>query len=135
MKKLLLLLTMALALAVFAPAPPSFAQSDTTLKVVEASVATGIEDQAPVGQSNSFPADVERLWCYSKIIGSDGNASIMHRWYFGDRLMAAIPLKVKSSPFRTHSSKNILQGWRGSWRVDITTADGDVLKTVNFTVE
>jgi hypothetical protein len=116
-------------------APPTMAGSN--LSVVEASIATGIEGHTPTGVAESFPRDVGMLWCYSKIAGGNGDPgdSIVHRWYYGEKLMAGVTLPIRSPLYRTYSSKNILPGWGGQWRVEIIDAGGTILKTLNFTVE
>jgi hypothetical protein len=109
----------------------------SNLSVVEASIATGIEDHTPTGVAESFPRDAGMLWCYSKIAGGDGDpwGSIVHRWYYGEKLMAEVTLAIRSPLYRTYSSKNILPGWGGQWRVEIVDARGTTLKTMNFTVQ
>jgi Protein of unknown function (DUF2914) len=103
--------------------------------VLEASVATGIDDRVPIGVDERFPSDVGKVYGYSKIAGGQNGDHINHIWYYGDRIMAEVELDLKSSPFRTWSSKNILPTWTGKWRVEIIAGDGTLLKTLNFTIE
>lgn len=105
------------------------------LSVEEASIATGIEELSPAGTGKSFPRDAGKLWCYSKIGGGGEGDSIVHNWYYGERLMAEVKLPINSPLYRTYSSKNILPGWTGQWRVEIIDTEGTLLKTLNFTVE
>jgi hypothetical protein len=119
-----------------------FSSSDIThseetqgLKVSESAIATGIENLTPLGESDSFPPSVGKLYAFSKITGATEDTSIKHLWYYGDKLMAEVPLDVKSISWRTYSSKKIIRIWTGQWRVDITTEDGTVLETLNFTVQ
>lgn len=102
--------------------------------VVKAAVATGIEDREPTGEATSFTDDVDTLWCYSKIKDGEGT-TITHNWYRGDELVAEIPLKIRSPLYRTRSSKKIISGWTGAWRVEIIAEDGNVLETLDFTIE
>lgn len=113
------------------------AQSETqqNLKVSESAIATGIENLIPLGESDSFPLSVGKLYAFSKITGATEDTGIKHLWYYGDKLMAEVPLDVKSISWRTYSSKKIIRIWTGHWRVDITTEDGTVLKTLNFTIQ
>ncbi len=105
------------------------------LQVADAVVARSIIDRVPVGVAESFPADVGKVWCYTRIKGAEGPTTISHRWYYGERLMAEVPLEVRSALFRTYSSKRILPSWKGEWRVDVVSEDGTVLKTVRFRIE
>jgi hypothetical protein len=114
-------------------APHAAAQSD--LSVDDASIALGIEELSPVDPGEFFSSDVGRLWCYSKVSGGGEGDSIVHNWYYGDELMAEVSLPIRSPSYRTYSSKNIVPGWTGEWRVEITDAEGMLLETLNFTVE
>ena len=105
------------------------------LKVSESAIATGVENLTHLGESDSFSSSVGKLYAFSKITGATEDTSIKHLWYYGDTLMAEVPLEVKSISWRTYSSKKIIRTWTGQWRVDITTDDGTVLDTLNFTIE
>ncbi len=109
--------------------------AETSLSVVESAIATGIEDRTPVGMGGTFPSDVEKLYCYSKIAGGDEGSVIKHVWYYGDKVMAEVELDIRSPLFRTWSSKRIIPSWTGPWKVEIIADDGTVLETLDFTIE
>ena len=102
--------------------------------VEEAAVATSIKDLVPEGVAETFPSNVGKLYCYSLIMNGQG-ASVIHKWYYKENLVAAIPLAVKYQSHRTYSVKNIFPGTEGEWRVEVTKEDGTILKTVKFKVE
>ena len=104
------------------------------ISVEEAAVATSIKDLVPEGVAESFPPNVGKLYCYSLIMNGQG-ASVIHKWYYKENLVAAIPLAVKYRSHRTYSVKNIFPGNEGEWRVEIAKEDGTILKTVKFKVE
>jgi hypothetical protein len=131
MRVFIVILLTFLTMALCAPS----ARAESNLSVEEATIATGIEDHTPTGAAESFPRDVGRLWCYSKIAGGGEWDSVVHRWYYEERLMAEVSLAINSPLYRTYSSKNIIPGWTGQWRVDIVDTEGTVLKTLYFTVE
>jgi hypothetical protein len=115
------------------PIPPDF-QKISKIKIVKLAIAPEIVDREPVGESDSFSADVGTLWCYTKITGAKGQA-ITHRWYFNGELMAVVPLEIKYDTYRTRSSKRILAYWKGPWRVEIMTESGVLLDTISFTIK
>jgi hypothetical protein len=118
--------------------PLAFSQEAPTvpaLAVAEAAVATGIESRSPSGSAETFPPDVGKLYAYSRVTGAEGETAVKHLWFYGDRLMSEVRLPVRSSNWRTYSSKTILPGWTGAWRVDFTDEDGKVLKTLSFTIQ
>src|SRR3989337_579487 len=102
--------------------------------VEEAAVATSIKDLVPEGVAEPFPSNVGKLYCYSLVMNGQG-ASIIHKWYYEEDLVAAIPLAIKYPSHRTYSVKTIFPGTKGEWRVEVTKEDGTILKTVKFKVE
>lgn len=111
------------------------AVADTGLSVDEAAIALGIEDRTPVGSSESFSADVGKVYCYTRISGGQTGDYVRHVWYYEDREMAQVELSIGTPLFRTYSSKNILPSWTGQWKVEIVALDGTVLDTLSFTIE
>ncbi len=104
------------------------------LKVVEGVIATSVVDRVPQDVADSFPATVSKLYAFTKIAGAQGDTMVKHLWFYGDRLMAEVELPVRSSNWRTYSSKRILPSWTGDWRVDVVTEDGALLKSLEFTI-
>lgn len=108
------------------------------LQVFRAYICKGIEQSEPTEAGKSFipTADgVLRLCCFSEIAGAAGPDSVYHVWYWGEREMARVPLRVDGARWRTWSAKRIVDEWRGDWRVDIVDGDGFVLKRLTFSVE
>lgn len=99
---------------------------------VEAVVATGIEASMPVGEAQEFPADVGRVFLWTRVAGAAGS-SIQHVWIYGE-MEFPVTLQVGGSPWRTWSSKTIPPEWAGAWRVEIRDAAGNVLDTRPFNV-
>ena len=88
-----------------------------------------------MGVAQSFPPDVGKLYCFTKVKGANGESYIKHQWYYGEKRMASVRLKVDSGVWRTFSSKNVLPTWTGDWKVVITTDSGEVLKTIEFKIQ
>ena len=109
-------------------------QAESGLDVSQITFATSIEDRQPIGPGTSFPADVERVFCFTAINGAEGETSVSHVWYFNDTEMARVPLSVRAAAWRTWSSKRIMPYWIGQWRVDVESANGEVLTSKEFTV-
>lgn len=104
------------------------------MTVDEAVVCTSIADRKPEGAGASFPADVGRLFVFSKVKGGAEGASVTYRWIYADKTVAEVKLDVKGSPWRVWSSKGIAPGQKGAWKVEIADDAGKVLKAVEFTV-
>ncbi len=75
-----------------------------------------------------------RVVFYTRV-RSPRDATVMHRWYRGDTLQKSVPLKIRASAnegYRTYSQQAVDGG--EDWRVEITTADGEVLHQQRFSV-
>ncbi|HLG18902.1 MAG TPA: DUF2914 domain-containing protein [Bdellovibrionota bacterium] len=105
------------------------------LHILEAVVCRSIENRAPVGTSNAFPADVGRLYVFTKLATTESDSSIMHVWYFGNKEVGTVKLPVRGPQWRTYSSKTVNPSQKGEWRVEVKTANDHLLESVSFKVE
>lgn len=105
------------------------------LQVVEGVICKNVVNRAPVDPGNTFPKDVGKLFCFTRVIGATGPTSITHQWYYNDRQVASVVLPVKSPNWRTRSSKVIVPWAAGAWRVDVLGPDGKLLKSLAFTIQ
>ncbi len=111
------------------------AQEEAGLRVDEMVFCTAVQDRAPSGADTAFASIVENVYCFVKVGGAPDTTSITHVWYFGDREMGRVELAVKSVAWRTWSSKKIAPEWQGTWRVDVLSPAGDVLKSGEFAIK
>jgi hypothetical protein len=109
--------------------------AQTTMEVAEMVVCTGVEDRVPVGADTMFLNTVEQLYCFTKVTGAAAEETISHLWYFVDKEMAKVDLTIGGDPWRTWSSKRITEEWSGNWRVDVVTASGEILKSMDFVIQ
>ena len=105
------------------------------LSVERMEIALDIVDLEPVNAGKEFSADVEELFCFTQIKGAEGETTIKHVWYYENELVAEIELPVKSPLWRTYSAKKVLSSWTGDWTVDVFSAEGEILKSMTFTVK
>ncbi len=106
------------------------------VSVARSAICTGFEDREPTGSAEKFPKGIQKIYCFSHIKGVMDTIEIVHKWYYNDQIMGTVPLKIKSSSWRTRSAKTIAPEQTGAWRVDIINSEnGEVLKTLNFTIE
>ena len=101
---------------------------------VEVQICTAVEERMPVGAGDAFGADVGQVWCWCKVLGATDTTFVKHVWSLDGKEMAVVELPVRSSAWRTWSSKKILPHWTGAWEVKILDADDNVLKGLSFTV-
>jgi Protein of unknown function (DUF2914) len=123
-----------LVLAVWDGPAHSQEKPDSIISVEDAVIAKDVEDLVPVTPGHSFDSDVGRLYCFTRIKTSHPPAVVKHLWFYGDKMVMEISLPIRSTSWRTYSNKTILPNATGLWRVDITSEDGTVLESLNFTI-
>jgi hypothetical protein len=111
------------------------AQQAAKLSVDEMVFCTGVQDRQPMGADTAFASSIGNVYCFVKISGGADTSSVDHTWYFNGKEMTAITLPVRSASWRTWSSKKIAPEWQGTWRVDVVSSSGEVLKSREFTIK
>ncbi len=101
---------------------------------VTTELCTGIEERMPVGMAKAFPADVNEVYLWSRIVGAQDTTFVKHVWYYKGNEMADVHLDIKSAAWRAWSKKTILPSWTGDWEVKIFDADDAELAAMKFTV-
>ena len=110
------------------------AQMADKIEVAAAAICKDVVNREAVDVGTRFPNSVSRLYCFTKIVGATQPTEVVHVWSYGDVERARISLEVKSSDWRTYSSKAIQAHETGAWRVDVLDAAGNLLRTINFEV-
>ena len=128
MKKLIVWMFVVVAMGI------SCAQAED-LQVADGVITTAIENQMPVDQIESYRADFGKLYCFTRIVGAQEDIVITHVWYYQDNELARVPLSIRSSNWRTYSSKRVLPQWAGEWKVVILDENENEIATIPFTLE
>lgn len=110
------------------------AQEIDNLDVETALICRNVMDREPVDPGTSFPDSVNKLFCFTKIVGAKKITDITHVWHYGNTEMFRIKLPVKASSWRTFSQKTIWPHQTGVWHVDILDAAGNRLEVINFQI-
>lgn len=105
------------------------------LTVAEVVMTTQVVDRAPIDSIEVYPAQTGKLYCFTRIEGGTADSSVDHVWLYAGREMARVTLPVRSSKWRTYSSKKIVPEWKGAWEVRIEDPAGVELSSVTFQVE
>ena len=115
----------------------TYAQDSTTsgqFTSVETVACTGIVDRMPTGEGTIFPETTDTVYVWTKLTGALDTTSIKHVWFHGANEIASVELPVRSSSWRTWSYKSIIPDWAGDWEVKIEDSQGNVLKSVKFSI-
>ena len=113
----------------------ALSQDTATIEVASGTICTGVVNRECVDAGIRFNASSGKLFCFTRIRGAVDPTYVTHVWYFGNRERARITLPVKSSNWRTFSSKMVLPHEIGEWHVDILTSDERLLMAVPFEVD
>ena len=123
-----------IGLALMTLLTPQNVWAQAELTVTESAISRDVVDRMPVDANTTFPSDVGRLYCWTRITGAEGETTVHHVWIHGDEERADLELNVGAASWRTWSNKAIVPEWTGDWRVEVRDANGNVLETIRFTV-
>jgi len=128
---LFLLLTMAAS----ASAQEGQAMQDApALDVAEIVITSQVMDRVPADTLQQVSSQAGVVYCWTRVVGAEGETYVEHVWYRTDQEMARVQLNVGGPDWRTWSSKRIQPEWAGDWRVDVVGPDGTVLDSIDFEV-
>lgn len=109
------------------------AQAGAAAPMAEAAVGTAVAERALQGAAESFPAGTERVYCFARVTNVPVDGEIEFVWYKGDTEAARVKQVVRSSPYRTWSSKTLPADAAGDWRCDVMQGE-KVLQSVKFKI-
>ena len=103
-------------------------QEDPTVDLV---LATGVEAGEPVGEAESFPADVGQIFAWLDVDGAQGEV-LEVVWSHGDE-QSIEQVMIREDPGQEWTAMQIPAEATGSWTVEIRHG-GSVLTSSTFTV-
>jgi len=107
--------------------------AETTISRI--AIATDIVDREPVGVSETFSANISKLYCFTEVQTDKFPTKVVHIWLYDNNIIAEVPLEVNSNKWRTYSSKRILPNWEGEWKVEVYAEDGKLIGSKSFTIK
>ena len=103
--------------------------------IQDAVVCQDVVERTPVGSGDVFAKETNKVFCFCRVVGVEGESSITHNWYYKGTLKASVKLPVRSSNWRTWSAKSMSPEWTGEWMVEILSADGTPLESIIFFIQ
>ena len=104
------------------------------LQIIDGTICLKISSLKCLGSNTQFPSDVGKLYCFTRIVGALNPISVTHVWYFGVKERWRVSLAVKSSDWRSYSSKTIRPQEIGDWSVEILGPRGEALGLYKFEI-
>jgi hypothetical protein len=103
--------------------------------VIASAVATGLDKRTPVGISDQFTTDTDKIWAFIKVKNRDEPTMVTMIWKKAGKKVWSYDLRVgKSYGWRTWSRKSVTERDLGKWSVEVLDADGQLLHTMHFSI-
>jgi len=115
-------------------ASSAVAEEESTLVLEKIAICSAVEDKQPQGAGTVFADDLDKIYCFTKIVGASDTTLVKHVWYMGDNELVSVDLPVKSASWRTWSSKLVDMGL-GKGYVEVVSEGGDVLGKADFEIQ
>ncbi len=103
-------------------------------EIEKALICEEISNRNPSKKAVVFKNGIEKIYCYTLLDKVKDNSVIYHNWYKRDNLSSRIKLSVKPPKWATYSSIQLRDYDNGPWKVDITDSEGNILKTLRFSI-
>ena len=112
----------------------AMSQETERLEVAEGAVCLDVVNLECVDTHTSFPANVGKLYCLTRINGAKAASQVTHVWYYGHTERARVDLEIRAASWRTYSSKIIQAHETGDWHIDVLGPEGEFLKVIQFEI-
>jgi hypothetical protein len=116
-------------------ASPKESDVSSAIQIEDAVISQDVVDRQPVGVSDVVAKENAMIYCFTRVVGAVGDTSVTHNWYYEGTLKSTVQLSVRSSNWRTWSSKTMDPAWTGQWMVEVLSADGTPLESIIFFVQ
>ena len=107
------------------------AQAELEIGVARSAFTSAIENREPVSELKTISNTVGKVYFFTELLGLNGH-TITHRWEYNRKIMAEVSFNVGADRWRTWSSKTILSGWTGTWKVSVLDEGGNVIEQYTF---
>lgn len=104
------------------------------LMLGQAAVSEEVRNRGPVNETIVISANLKDMYCFTDFISVSDRTVIYHNWFRKDQRYASVKLSVRPPRWATYSSVRLAQDLKGPWRVEIADSDGNVLRTLRFSV-
>jgi hypothetical protein len=102
-----------------------------TGQVKRATFISSVVEREPVDDVDSLTTDVDKVFFFTEIIDMAGK-TVTHRWMFGGEVVAEVPFEIGGPRWRVYSSKKLVPGWAGMWKVTVVDDVGKELHEDSF---
>ncbi len=93
-----------------------------------------VRNGMPEHAAAAFSADLKRVYCYTDFTSVREKTVTYHNWYLRDKLKASVKLALQPPRWSTYSTLQLRDAEKGPWRIEVTDEEGNLLKTLYFSV-
>ncbi len=105
------------------------------MRMTVAVICEEIRDGQPVNEGIIFSSDLGKITCFTEFDSITKKTTVYHCWYFKDNLRAKRkPLVLNPPRWSTFSQIEPRETDKGPWRVEIVDENGNILKTLRFSI-
>ena len=107
---------------------------DANPHLVRAVICEQVKDRNPRFESIVFSITNGRVYCYTDFDPVSKKTHIYHNWFRRDTLTAKVKLSLKPPRWSTFSYISLRNTDKGPWRLEITSAEGNIIRTLRFSI-
>ncbi len=104
------------------------------LKLVRAVMCESIQEYAPVNPAVVFSIDRGRISCFTEFDPVPAQTFVLHKWYRRDSLVTEKRLTINPPRWSSFTSMQLRDADKGPWRVEIIDAEGNIMRTLRFSI-
>lgn len=109
--------------------------SGTDFTVSKFAVGTGVENRELKGETQSFPAETETVYCFLDAKDIAADIQVVFVWFHNEKEANRTALNLKQgSRWRTWAAKGVA-GRKGDWKVELQYTNGTVVTSLPFKVD
>ncbi len=108
--------------------------NDANPQLVRAVICEQVKDRKPRYGSIAFSISNGRVYGYTDFDPVSKKTHIYHNWFRRDTLTAKVKLSLKPPRWSTFSYISLRNTDKGPWRMEITSAEGNILRTLRFSI-
>jgi hypothetical protein len=99
--------------------------------VVRSVFTTAVEDREPVDKIKTLDNSHRQIYYFTELRDMSGQTAT-HRWEYNGKVMAEVKFNVGGPRWRVWSTKTLVPGWTGEWKVSVLNGAGEVISEDAF---
>lgn len=109
-------------------------ESPQKLTLVRAAMCEGLRGLGPLNEAVTFSIEREEVFCFLNFDPVPEKTSIRISWFWKDERRRNPKFILYSPRWSTLDSMQLRDADKGPWRVEVKDAEGNILKTLRFSI-